>query len=168
MKTKWHSASGWMDTGLLLDFFFFHELDAYAWNIATAWIAEFPSLPCSFSMEHLIKDQDTQSSTQDTSPDGIAQDNTDITSPLTVLILIICHLLRVQIRDRHLIKIYSHSSRCNVQFSEGWLKPVATTNSGNKCCSVCLFRNQSIDQSIPRPICHLSIYSPCIQYLFIQ
>lgn len=59
-----------MDADLLLDFSL--EQDAYMWNTATTWTAEFPSLPCSFSMEHLIKDQDTQSSTQDTSPDGIA------------------------------------------------------------------------------------------------
>lgn len=136
--------------------------------LATAWIAEFPSLPCSFSMEHLIKDQDTESSTQDASPDGVAQDNTDIALPLMVLIVIICHLLRVQIRDRHFIKIYSHSSRYNLQFSEGCFKPAATSNSSNKCRSVCLFRNLSIDQSIHRPICHLSIYSPCIENLFIQ
>lgn len=155
-----------MDTDLLLDFSL--EQDAYTWNTATTWIAEFPSLPRSFSMERLIKGQDTQSRTQDTSPDGIARDNTDVPSPLTVLILIICQLLGVQIRDRHFIRIYSHSSRYNVQFSEGWFKPVATANSGNKCCSVCLFRNQSVDQSIHRPICHLSIYSPCIQNLFIQ
>lgn len=152
-----------MDTDLLLDFSL--EQDAYTWNTATTWIAEFPSPPRTFSMEHLIKDQDMQSSTQDTSPDGIAQDNTDVTSPLMVLILIICHLLGVQIRDRHFIKIYSHSSRYNVQFSEGWFKPVATSNSGNKCCSVCLFRNQAIDQSIHRPICHLSsthhVYKTC-------
>lgn len=129
-----------MDTDLLLDFSL--KRDAYAWNTATAWIAKFPSLPCSFSMEHLNKDQDMQSSTQDTSPDGIAQDNTDITSPLMVLIFIICHLLGVQIRDRHFIKIYYHSSRYNVQFSEGWFKPVATSNAGNKCRSVCSGINQ--------------------------